>query len=156
MHANPAHDGLQELAYELSRGALARQEEVLNELRARTGTLLAASSIVASFLGSQATQEGSGPLTILALAAFVVSVGASMYVLVPKEGLIFALRGSVLFEEEYDEPGGLPETYRRLAYWLDTYYESNHPTVRWMFRGYWIAAIAVLGQVLLWVLELAV
>jgi hypothetical protein len=91
----------------------------MNELRARTGTLLAASSIVASFLGSRASDQGSGTLTLLALVAFVVPVAACIYVLAPKDNLIFALRGSVLFEAEYDEPGGVPETYRRLAYWLE-------------------------------------
>jgi hypothetical protein len=147
---------IQQLADELSRAALSRQEEVMNELRARTGTLLAASSIVASFLGSRASDQGSGALTLIALVAFVASVAACIYVLAPKDGLIFALRGSVLFEAEYDEPGRVPETYRRLAYWLESYYDENHETIRWMFRAYWAATVAILIQVLLWVLELAV
>jgi hypothetical protein len=41
-------------AYELSLGALSQQESTLTELRARTGALLTASSIVASFLGAAA------------------------------------------------------------------------------------------------------
>jgi hypothetical protein len=147
-------EGVQELAYELSRAALTRQEGVMNELRARTGTLLAASSIVASFLGGRASEEGSGLLTVLALCAFVASVATSIYVLAPKDGLIFALRGSVLFESEHDDPGGLPETHRRLAYWLESFYDENHTTIKWMFRAYWAATIAVLSQVLLWVFEL--
>lgn len=126
----------------------------MNELRARTGTLLAASSIVASFLGGRASDEETGVFTVLALVAFVGSVAASIYVLAPKDGLIFALRGSALFEAEQDDPGGLPETHRRLAYWLESFYDENHKTIRWMFRAYWAATIAVLGQVLLWVFEL--
>jgi hypothetical protein len=155
MGSGPSDGGVQQLAYELSRAALARQEEVMNELRARTGTLLAASSIVASFLGSRASDEGSGIFTLLALGVFVISVGASIYVLAPKQDLIFALRGSVLFEAEHDQPGGLPETHRRLAYWLESFYEGNEAAIQWMFRAYWIATLAVLVQVVLWVLELA-
>lgn len=126
----------------------------MNELRARTGTLLAASALVASFLGGRVAEAGGGTSTALALAAFVGSVLASVYVLLPKPSLIFALRGSVLFESEHDDPGGLPETHRRLAYWLEGYYDDNQVTVEKMFRLYRVATVAVLLQVLLWVSEL--
>jgi hypothetical protein len=146
--------GVQRLAYELSRDALARQELALDELRARTGTLLAASSVVASFLGSRAADSGSGTLTVLALGAFVVSIAASLYILLPNPGLIFALRGSVLFESEYDDPGGLSEAHRRLAYWLERYHDDNQTIVNRLFRSYRAASLGVAAQVLLWVFEL--
>ena len=65
--------GLHQLAYELSLRSLSQQESVLNELRERTGTLLAASSLVASFLGARAIGEGLGWATVVALIAFAVS-----------------------------------------------------------------------------------
>jgi hypothetical protein len=80
----PEAEGLQRLAYELSLRALSQQEGVLNELRSRTGTLLAASSLVASFLGARAIGSGDYRwLTVFALIAFAVSVLACLYVLLP-------------------------------------------------------------------------
>jgi hypothetical protein len=52
---------LAELAFEQSQRRLDKQERVLEELRARTAILLAASSLAASFLGKRpsAGQEGT-------------------------------------------------------------------------------------------------
>lgn len=44
-------DDLESLAFDLSLRALGQQEKVLEELRARTGTLLTAAALVTSFLG---------------------------------------------------------------------------------------------------------
>jgi hypothetical protein len=52
---------LVELAYELSLRNLGQQEAALNELRARTRTVLTASAVVASFLGATAVaRSGHG------------------------------------------------------------------------------------------------
>jgi hypothetical protein len=147
--------GLAKLAYELSRSALERQEHVLDELRARTGTLGAASSIAASFLGAQAAGE-TGFLTILAAGMFVISIAAATYVLLPKEELIFALRGSVLFEEEFQTGLPLEETHRRLAYWLEGFHEANQVVIDRMFVLFRVAIVAVLLQVVLWLMEIAI
>jgi hypothetical protein len=79
-----------------------------------------------------------------------------VYVLFPKVKFVFALRGSVLFEEEVTDPGGLNETYRRLAYWLESYHDSNQTTIERLFLAYRAATFAVLSEVLLWSLDLAV
>jgi hypothetical protein len=149
------HRGLARLAYELSKSMLERQERVMDELRARTGILLAASSIAASFLGAQAARGDTGILTFLAVGMFVISVGAAMYVLLPKTNLIFSVRGSVLFEEESQQGLPLDETHRRLAYWLEGFHETNQVTVDALFAWFRIATLAVLLQVVLWVMELA-
>jgi hypothetical protein len=149
------HRGLARLAYQLSRSMLERQERVMNELRARTGVLLAASSIAASFLGAQAARGDTGILTFLAVGMFVISVGAATYVLLPKSNLIFSVRGSVLFEEGSQQGLPLDETYRRLAYWLEGFHESNQIAVDGLFAWFRIATLAVLLQVVLWVMEIA-
>jgi hypothetical protein len=156
MNGTAEGGSLERLAYELSVSALRHQETSLTELRERTGTLLAASSIVASFLGARALDDGFGALTVFGLLAFVLSVFTSVYVLFPKASFIFALRGSVLFEEELSDPGGLDETYRRLAYWLEDYHDSNQTTIERLFLAYRAATFAVLLEVLLWSIELAV
>jgi hypothetical protein len=68
------------LAFEAALRGLEKQERLLEELRARTGVLLAASSLAASFLGQQAFQDPeSAGLAVVALAAFVVSIVASVH-----------------------------------------------------------------------------
>ena len=148
--------GLENLAYQLSLKALERQDRVLDELRARTGTMLAASSIAASFLGGQAAGADSGVLTVLAVGMFVASIAALTYILLPKGNLIFSVRGSVLFEEEFEEAVALAETYRRLAYWLEGYHEANQVIVERLFLYFRVATLAVLLQVVLWVLEITI
>jgi hypothetical protein len=75
---------LSRLAYEASLRSLDKQEQVVQELRNRTGLLLAAASLAASFLGDAAL-DGSVLLAIPALVAFATSLGGSLYVLVPKD-----------------------------------------------------------------------
>ncbi len=156
MERGGGEGGLPEIAYDLSLRALGQQESVVNELRARTGTLLAASALVASFLGGRGIDAGGHTaLTVIALVSFAASVVASVYVLLPKPALIFALRGTKLFEEEFADPGGLAETYRRLAYWVEEYHGANEPAIQRLFGAYRIATAAVVLQVLLWSTEVA-
>jgi hypothetical protein len=77
----PPSTSLAQLSYNAALRALDGQERGLEELRARTGTLLAAASLVASFLGAQTIQRTNAPETIeaLALLALAVSVGACTY-----------------------------------------------------------------------------
>ena len=56
---------LQELGYVLARQALARQETMLEDLRTRTGTLLTATALVATFLGARALDGERGVLRLL-------------------------------------------------------------------------------------------
>jgi len=53
-----SRETVERLAFELSHDQIVRQERALDELRARTGTLLTASAVVASFLGSRAVGIG--------------------------------------------------------------------------------------------------
>ena len=78
----------EKLAYEAALRGLDKQEGLLEELRTRTGVLLAASSLAASFLGQQAFQNPSPRgLAITALVAFVVSIATSVFILLPKKNL---------------------------------------------------------------------
>jgi hypothetical protein len=145
---------LAELALDFSRHALDQQEGSLTELRNRTGTLLAASSVATSFLGSRSLDDGLGLLGWLALVAFVVSTVAAAYVLAPKPNLVFALRGTVLFEREVSDPDGVAETTRRLAYWVERYRDANSVVIDRLFVAYRVATFALVADVTLWTLEL--
>lgn len=146
---------LHRLAYEFSLRALSQQEAALDELRSRTGTLLAASSLVVSFLGAQAIDHsGFGPAAALALATFIGSIVCCVLVLMPRAGLVFSLSGPVLFEREYGQEGGTDETLRRLAYWIDGFRADNEPVIQRLFSWYRLGAIALVVEVALWTLHL--
>jgi hypothetical protein len=149
-----ASGSLDHLAYQLSLHALERQERTLDELRARTGILLAASSLTASFLGARAAEAGSGWLTFAALAAFVASIVLLALILMPSSTFIFSLRGTALLDAERQDPGGLTETYRRLAYWIEGYIDGNQPLIDVGFGRYRWATALVVCQVVLWVAEI--
>jgi hypothetical protein len=101
--ARPDSGELARLAADVALRALASQAGVLDELRARAGTVLTASSIVASFMGSEAIRRGGfHAIALLALIAFGVSIVASIWVLLPKPGLYFSLRGPGVYEDVYE------------------------------------------------------
>jgi hypothetical protein len=144
------------IAYELSLRTLNQQEATLNDLRARTGTILAATALVASFLGGRAIEKsGVDVFTVIALLAFGLSVFDSVAVLLPRQNLIFSLRGSALIEAESSEERGMPEVYRRLAFWLEGFWDDNDNTIVELTARYRRAAYAVLVEVVMWSLQLA-
>jgi len=137
------------LAYEAALRGLDKQEGLIEELRTRTGVLLAASSLAASFLGQQAFQSPSPRgLAITALVAFVVSIATCVFILLPKKNLIFAEAGAGLYEGLYAVRDDMPEVYRRLAYDLDRFWESNDGKIRRLTRAYTVAATALVVEVL--------
>lgn len=139
----------EKLAYEAALRGLDKQESLLGELRARTGVLLAASSLAASFLGQQAFRDPSPKgLAITALVAFGASVGASVFILLPRTTLIFAEAGAGLYEGLYALRDDMAEVYRRLAYELDRFWESNNGQIQWLSRAYSVAAGALVLETL--------
>ena len=134
----PDTSALAQLSYELSLRTLTQQESSLNELRARTGTLIAAASIVTSFLGGAAiTRRGFDAWSVIALILFVASIALATWVLLPKGKLVFSVHGSALFEDEIkDDIFEIGETHRRLAYWLDGYHAANEPKIHRLFVYY--------------------
>jgi hypothetical protein len=148
---------LEQAAYELALRALAQQEQSLTEIRARTGTLLTASSLIASFLGAQAiSRNGLNVWIVLALVAFGWSVVLSIYVLLPKEGLIFALDAPETYEALYDVRDDEEEFARRLVYWVQGFRRGNHPTMQRLTGTFKLAGIALLLEIGLLAAGLAV
>jgi hypothetical protein len=139
----------EKLAYEEALRALDKQERLLEELRARTGALLAAAALAASFLGPTALLNPSpGILAVAAVAAFVVSLGASLFVLLPKNGLVFAAGGRGIFESFYAIGEDMADVYRHLVYDLQTYWESNDREMLWLSRAFTLASAALVAEVL--------
>ncbi|MGZ8739994.1 MAG: hypothetical protein ACXWZ8_05310 [Gaiellaceae bacterium] len=145
------------LAYELSQGMLTQQEMRLDELRARTGTLLAASSVATSFLGPRAIdRNGVDTLALLALTAFAVSVIGSVSIPILNPRLVFGVRRTRLFEEERAREESIADVHRRLGYWLELFFDQNQATVDRLFLVYQLAAVAVLAEVILWTIKIAI
>ncbi|MDX6542352.1 MAG: hypothetical protein QOI71_3962 [Gaiellales bacterium] len=146
---------LGELAYRNAAQALSQQEAALNELRSRTGVLLAADAVTASFLGASAIK--SGPLNatgVLALACFVLSIGAALFVLGPRKGMKFSLSGPVVYTSLYAERDNAEELYRRLAYWLEEFWTDNQDVVDRLYPFFTAAVVLLLLQLVLWAVAL--
>jgi hypothetical protein len=140
---------LERLAYEAAQRALDKQERLVDELRSRTGLLLAVASLAASFLGREAfAGDPKDGLAVFALASFLVAVAASVYVLLPKAGkFVFAMVGAGLYEGLYEVKDDSAEVYRRLAYQLDRFWKDNDVELQKLFRAFRLAALALSAEI---------
>jgi hypothetical protein len=86
---------IQEFSYQLTAEANREQERAVAALQTRAGTVLAAASVSGSFLGTKVSHGSLDVWAVLALIAFVLCVGAAIYVLLPHK-LVFAFRGQAL------------------------------------------------------------
>jgi hypothetical protein len=143
---------LAKLSYQAAIRALDVQERGVEQLRSRTGTLLAASSLTASFLGAETIQRtgGVGVLGALALFSLAASIALSVFVLLPRSELVFSLSGALMLEALYGAQADDEELHRSLVYWLDAYWSGNEDQIEDLGR-YFIAASALLAlQLALW------
>ncbi len=148
---------LSDLSFDAGIRALDLQERAVGELRARTGTLLAASSLTTSFLGAQTISRTSSlaGFEILALVALTVSITVCVYVLLPKEGFVFSLNAPGVYEELYSLGNDADEIKRRLIYWLEDYRQANQDKIDRLNEFYFGAAVALVAQLVFWSVALA-
>ena len=140
----------EKLAYEAALRSLDKQESLLDELRGRTNTLLAISSLAVSVLGREAFRNAnSKAMALAALTAFVVSVAGSVFVLLPKKKLTFAESGAGLYEGLYALRDDMPEVYRRLTYELSRRRTSNDLRIATLAGAYTVAAVASILELLI-------
>ncbi|HEX6456031.1 MAG TPA: hypothetical protein VF009_05875 [Solirubrobacterales bacterium] len=146
---------LEKEAHRMADEALERQKRALAELRARAGTLFTVSVLVASFLGVQVLpRDGLGLWIVLALIAFGASIGSCIYVLLPKDDLVFALDGPRAYEALYEFRYDADELHRRLAYWLRIFGETNHQVLKRSSRAFELASVALMTEIGFWALEI--
>lgn len=125
------------------------------ELRSRAATILAAASIAGSFLAGQAaTRHQLGVLGVLAVAAYLVCVAATLYVLLPHE-LVLEFSGRVALEQAEQADAELDELQQAVAVWLDSFHEANRPVLERLGRGYALACLALGAEIVLWTLSFA-
>lgn len=139
---------LEQIAYDNAIRALDKQEKVLEELRARTGVLLAAASLAVSLLGGRAFDDhGPVVLLVVALAAFVLSFAMSLIVLWPRR-FVFDIDGPLVYERLYDVRHDTAEIHRTLAYQLQRFWNGNNALLAPVERAFRIAASSLVVEVI--------
>ena len=145
--------------YGESTRAIEQQARMLDELRSRTGLLLAGASVVTSFLGAAAIERnGMDTLAVLAILVFLAVVGLSLWVLVPRtKAWRFALGATTLLEDWADEkrPCGTAAMQRFLATTIEKNWDHNDAKLEELYLRFQCAAGLLGLDVVLWTLELA-
>jgi hypothetical protein len=140
---------LEEIAYLPSLRSLDKQEGLLDELRARTGLLLAVSSLTASFVGRTAIEAAPPWLFLLIGAAFALSIACCVFILVPRRyRFYFSIVGSRLFEELFEFRDDTDDVQRRLAYQLDRFWAHNDDAMQPLFLAFRIAVVGLAAEIL--------
>jgi hypothetical protein len=140
---------LEEIAYLASLRSLDKQEGLLDELRARTGLLLAVSSLAASFAGRTAIETAPPWLCPLVGAAFALSTASCVFILVPRRyRFYFSIVGSRLFEELFEFRDDIDDVQRRLAYQLDRFWAHNDGAMQALFLAFRIAVVGLAVEIL--------
>jgi hypothetical protein len=152
---------LEEITYDAGRHALADQEAIVAGVRQRTGTLLAAHALVASFLGGTTlSARRLGPWGWVALSALVVRLGIAAVLLAPWR-LTFAVEARDLYENLFERAA--VESEANTLEWLviagfgyQALRIENHSRVRVMSWLSGMLAAIMIAQTLSWLTVLAV
>ena len=144
------------VAYAIAHAALNEQHESVRDLRARTGALLTATSVVVSFLGARAlTTSHLRGMAFIGLGVFVFSLVFCLYVLLPTKKIESLAQGGALFDLTLADPDPATDAYRRLAATCDTIAAANESHIERLGRVFSLASAAIIIEVLLWGLQLA-
>jgi hypothetical protein len=143
------------VAYDEAVRALRAQAEMFNGIRQRAGTVLATTLVVTAFFGGQAVARGASPSAAgwLAVVAFIAAGVLSVTVLFPTEPTYSTEIGTIVALVE--NASAENELYRELALTLSRRYTANYGRImslQWIFR---LGAVALLVEVLFWILFLA-
>jgi hypothetical protein len=144
------------VAYSIARAALDEQHTAVRDLRARTGALLTATSVVVSFLGARAlTTSHLRSLAFLGLGVFVLSLVLSLYVLLPTKKIKSLAVGGDLFGSTRRRHDPAADAYLRLAATCDRISTTNESHIEMLGRAFTLASVAIVIEVALWGLQLA-
>lgn len=151
------------VAYDEAHKAVDGQAATLTNIRTNAGTLLAAATIVTSFLGGQAlgqptvsggrvTKTTIGALGWLAIVAFVSVAALTVAVLWPRQMKFDMEAGPILDStagQDVEEADGKAVLAR---YW-DNNYDFNQAKLDRMFRLYTAACVLLGAEAICWILD---
>ncbi len=147
------------LAYDEALRAISQQEATLNDLRSRAGLVLAALSVVTSFLGGTALAGGGGleAMEIVATVCFVGAGTALVWLLWPREGWRFRFGPKRIIADyvESKEPADLDEMHRDLALHLAENLSANDIKLRRLWRGFELSCSLLVVEIVAWIVALA-
>ena len=150
---------LEEIVFQAGRDALADQDGVVTGIRQRTGTLLAAHALVASFLGATTVKaKGLHGFSWAALVALVLGLVISA-ILLSNWKLRFAIDAPDFYAELYDEAASEAETDTlgwlvSAAYGYHNLRRANASRVRIMGGLLTVLGVLMVLQTLFWLIAL--
>jgi hypothetical protein len=152
---------LEDITYDAGRHALADQEALVSGIRQRTGTLLAAHALVASFLGATVIRaHGLDGFGWIALGALVLGLAAAAVLLAPWP-LKFSIEARDLYNQLYErasaEAGDEELSWLAEAgYSYQAVCEANEGKVRSMSWLSGALGVLMIAQTLAWLAALMV
>lgn len=147
-----------EVILEEARRAITTQVSSLDELRSRTGLLLAAATLSGSFLGSLAADgnEDFGVAGVSAVGFYLLAVVCCLVVLsVRFSAWTTVTSPKVLAQDWLDEERPTESMQRFLAERLEDHYEANKRELDKLYRWFQGATFAVGLEVILGIAQLA-
>jgi hypothetical protein len=152
---------LEEIVYEAGLHALADQKSFVAGIRQRTGTLLAAHAIVASFLGAAVIRaHGLDVFGWIALSTLVLGLGVAAVLLAPWE-LQFSFDARDLYDGLYPQTSaeadaGTLDWLVAAGFGYQDLHEQNTDKVRSMSRLSGALGVLMIVQTLAWLTALVV
>jgi len=145
------------LAFDEAQRSLTRQEESLDELRSRTGTLVAAAAVAVSFLGASAASGGFSLAGQLGILAFIALSTLAVVILLPFHGWVFDNKVGELFTTyiEADDPADIVEMHRDLALHHAKHIADNEILLNRLYWAFRVAAGLLVLQIVLMLVDLA-
>lgn len=159
-YGRKAVPSLEEITYEAGRHALSDQEAQVAGIRHRTGTLLAAHALVASFLGAASIGgRGLDAWGWVALAALVLGLIVAAVLLAPWD-LTFAADAREVYDRLYkrataDASIGASGWLVAAGYGYQDLHQANLRKVRRMSRMSGLLGLLMVVQTLAWLVDLA-
>jgi hypothetical protein len=150
-------DPRKKLAYDESVRSLQLQSGVLDDLRGRTGILLTALSLTATFLGARALDLGGfSKWSWAAIAFFGVSALCCLWILRPGGKWTFTTSATYILREYVDgsEPKTLDEVHVALAEDNQKSRDENNDALDNLYLIFTIAIVALVLQVGFWLAAL--
>jgi len=151
--------GAEDVILEEARRAIKTQVASLEEIRSRTGLLLAAATLTGSFLGSLASDHPRdfGPVGIAAVVFFAVAVFCCLAVLSVRFSAWTTTTSPKVLAEDWIDTERPDESLKRfLAEKLEKHYESNKVRIDRLFLWFQGAAFAVGLEVILGIVQLGI
>ena len=149
-----------ELAYEASVRAIDAQATLVESLRSRAGTMLAATALVTSFFGGQAfARAGRSPVHPLsyatgAIGLFIAASSLALAMLLPFS-MRFSLSAAAILKFADREEVTPARALREVALQYESMHEANSRQLRLLVACFRLAIVCLIGEIGLWLTALA-